>query len=416
MTNFNRALSTIAVSAVISTGLVAGSAVPADAHPAHRAPTAQRGLLDLIPLQLPLLSGLGGIGSLLSVTEPLWNLPGVTNDIVWLRDGLPIPGTDGLWEYLPTDLDAGHEISAQVTGTLFGILPLTLITNALGIPLPGATAPSATTAPTVSGDPKVGTLLSATAPVWDTDVDSTNYQWLRSGVAIAGATTNKYTVAPEDVAKTISVRTTGVKGDAQGVATSAPVLAKIGDAIAALTAPSISGNGRVGSLLSSSPGTWTGLLAPAFGYQWLRDGTAISGATGSTYVARAADAGRSLTLRVAATRPGYLPGAATTSGLQIAKMSTTTRAALVKKTVAKGAKGLLKIILNGNGAKPSGIVKVYDGAKLLKSYPIRSSDNGSRTVELPKLKPGTHQLKAVFGGSSAFTGSASKVARLKVTK
>jgi hypothetical protein len=418
MTNFKRALSAVAVSAVITSGLVAGSAVTAQAQPAHRAPltAAQLDLLELIPLDLPLLSGLGDIGSLLSVSEPLWNLLGVTNNIVWLQDGLPIPGTEDLWSYLPTELDGGHEISALVTGSLLGLLPVSLITNALGIPLLGSTAPTATTPPTVSGDPKVGTQLTATAPVWDTAVERTDFQWLRSGVAIAGATTNKYTVAPEDLAKTISVRATGIKGDTPGVATSAALLAKIGDALTALTSPSIAGNGNVGALLSAYPGTWGGLLAPIFGYQWLRDGTAISGASDSTYVAKAADAGRVITLKVSATRLGYAPGTATTAGLPIAKMSTATRASLLKKSIAKDTVALLRITLSGTGAKPSGPVKVYDGARLLKSYSVRVSDNGSRTVKLPRLKSGVHKIKAVFGGSSAFTGSRSKVVKLTVKK
>ncbi|MCW2798062.1 Ig-like domain repeat protein [Nocardioides sp.] len=417
MTNFRRALSTIAVSAVITSGLVAGSAVTADAQPAHRSPTAgQRGLLQLIPLQLPLLSGLGDTGSLLNVTQPVWNLLGVTNNIVWLRDGIPIAGTTGVWNYLPTNLDVGHEVSAKVTGSLLGLLPLSLITNALGITLLGSTAPAATSPPVVSGDAKVGTLLTATAPVWDTTVDSTDYQWLLSGVAIDGATTSNYTVVAGDVAKNLSVRTTGIKGDTQGVATSAAVLAKIGDAITVIAAPSIAGTGKVGALLSAGPGTWTGQPAPVFGYQWMRGGAVIAGATDSTYVVKAADAGRTLTLKVVATRAGYLPGSATTSGLPVARMSSATRASLIKKTVARGARGLLKLTLRATGAKPSGSVKVFDGAKLLKGYVVRASDNGTRTVRLSRLKPGVHRIKAVFAGSAAFTGSRSQVVRLRVTK
>jgi hypothetical protein len=424
MSNVKRALSTIAVSAVVASGLVAGSAVSADAQPAHATrpvgtSVAQRDLLELIPLDLPLLSGLGELGSLLSVTEPIWNLPGVTTDIVWLQDGVPIPGTEGLWEYLPTDLDVGHEISAQVTGTLLGLVPVTLITNALGITLPGSAAPKATTPPSITGDPKVGTQLTANPPTWDPAIGvTTTYQWLRSGVAIPGATTTKYTVAPEDVAKTISVRATGTSGGQTGTATSAAVLGKTGDAITAQTPPSIAGNGNVGALLSVSPGTWSGsgLSSPTYAYQWLRNGSAISGAVDSTYVAKAADAGRTLTVRVTATRAGYAPGTATTSGLAIKRMSSTTAAALLKKTVKAGTKALLKITLKGSGAKPAGAVKVYDGAKMIKQYTVRASDNGSRTVKLPKLKKGVHKIKAVYAGSASFLGSKSKVVKLTVTK
>lgn len=421
MSTYKRAIGAAIASSVVVAGLGAGLAT-ASAEPAARPNHAQSSLLDLplpLPIDLPVLSGLGDVGSLLSVSNPVWALISPHLEFQWLRevDGVPvpIPGATGS-TYVPTLDDAGHQISALVTASLLGFLPLEMLTNAIGIPLLGSTAPTATTPPTVSGDPKVGTQLTAIAPVWDTTVERTDFQWLLSGVAIAGATTNKYTVAPGDVAKTISVRATGIKGDTPGVATSAPVLAKIGDAIASLTAPSIAGNGKLGALLSANPGTWSGAPQPTFSYQWLRNGAAIPGAGGSTYVVRVADVAKSLAVRVTAARAGFAPGTATTSGISVAKLSSTTSASLVKKTIAKSAKGLLKLTLKGTGAKPSGKVKVYDGAKLLKIYTVRSSDNGSRTVKLPKLKSGLHKIKAVYGGSSAFNGSKSKVVKLTVKK
>jgi hypothetical protein len=84
--------------------------------------------------------------------------------------------------------------------------------------------------------------------------------------------------------------------------------------------------------------------------------------------------------------------------------------------VHKGTKGALKIILAATGAKPSGKIKVYDGAKLLKGYSVRKVDNGVRIVKLPLLKPGKHKLKAVYAGSTSVLGSKSKVVTLKVLK
>lgn len=428
MSNVKRALSTIAVSAVVTSGLVGGAVVSADAHPARPATAvAQRDLLELIPLELPdlsVLSGLGEVGTVLSLTEPVWNLLGVTDEVQWLRDGVPIEGATDLL-YTVTEADAGTELSALVTGSLLGALPLSLITNAIGIPLLGeaGSTPVATAAPKINvpgpgTEAKVGKLLTSTAPTWSPSADSTTYQWLRAGTPISGATGTTYTVAPEDVGKAITLKATGNKsGATAGTSTSSGVTGVLGDAISATTQPSIAGNGNVGALLSVAPGTWSGSGAsPTFSYQWLRNGSAILGETGSTYVAQAADAGRTLTVRVAASRSGYAPGSATTSGLAIKKMSTKTVAALVKKTVKAGTNALLKITLKGSGAQPSGAVKVYDGSKLLKKYSIRSSDNGKRTVKLPKLKAGTHKIKAKYAGGTAFIGSTSKVVTLKVTK
>ena len=41
------------------------------------------------------------------------------------------------------------------------------------------------------------------------------------------------------------------------------------------------------------------------GYQWLRNGVAISGATGSTYKLTATDKGKRITVRVTGTKTGY---------------------------------------------------------------------------------------------------------------
>lgn len=47
--------------------------------------------------------------------------------------------------------------------------------------------------------------------------------------------------------------------------------------------PVVSGSSVVGSILSTTDGTWTGTPAPSFSYQWRRDGAAISGAISATY-------------------------------------------------------------------------------------------------------------------------------------
>lgn len=60
-------------------------------------------------------------------------------------------------------------------------------------------------------------------------------------------------------------------------------------------APSISGTPTVGSTLTRVAGTWTG--SPTITGQWLRDGVAISGATGTTHTVVADDVGAEITYR-----------------------------------------------------------------------------------------------------------------------
>lgn len=68
------------------------------------------------------------------------------------------------------------------------------------------------------------------------------------------------------------------------------------------TEPSISGTPAVGQTLTGNTGTISNGSVSAI--QWLRNGTAISGATSATYVLVTADAGKAVTFRVTATGSG----------------------------------------------------------------------------------------------------------------
>ena len=64
-------------------------------------------------------------------------------------------------------------------------------------------------------------------------------------------------------------------------------------------APVISGTPAVGSSLTASTGTWSN-TPTSYAYQWKRAGTAISGATASTYTVVSGDVGQALTVTVTA--------------------------------------------------------------------------------------------------------------------
>jgi hypothetical protein len=66
--------------------------------------------------------------------------------------------------------------------------------------------------------------------------------------------------------------------------------------------PAISGTTTVGQTLTCSTGTWT--QSPSFAYQWRRDGVSIAGATASTRVLVAGDAGALMSCSVIATKNG----------------------------------------------------------------------------------------------------------------
>ena len=63
-------------------------------------------------------------------------------------------------------------------------------------------------------------------------------------------------------------------------------------------APVASGTSALGQTLTCSEGKWVGSPTPTYSYQWLREGSAIAGATSATYVVQSADQGHSLACEV----------------------------------------------------------------------------------------------------------------------
>ncbi len=80
------------------------------------------------------------------------------------------------------------------------------------------------------------------------------------------------------------------------------------------------GSPVVGNTLTVVPGTWSGASPITLTYQWLRNGAAISGATGTTYVLTVADANTTVTVQETATASTNPPApqTATASGVTIA--------------------------------------------------------------------------------------------------
>jgi hypothetical protein len=64
--------------------------------------------------------------------------------------------------------------------------------------------------------------------------------------------------------------------------------------------PLVTGTVEVTETLSTTNGTWIATGALTFQYQWLREGTPISGATSNTYVVQLADRGSLLSCIVTA--------------------------------------------------------------------------------------------------------------------
>ncbi len=180
---------------------------------------------------------------------------------------------------------------------------------------PVAAAEQANNAPTglpsISGTAQVGeTLTASTSNIEDEDgLDhvSYRYQWVRNDgtddADIAGGTGSTYILVDADEGRTIRVKVSftddAANDESLTSAATETVLARPNRAAAGL--PTISGTPQVEQTLTadtSSISDEDGLDNVSYGYQWLAAGTAISGATGSSYQLTSAEQGKTIQVRV----------------------------------------------------------------------------------------------------------------------
>ncbi len=169
---------------------------------------------------------------------------------------------------------------------------------------PPATTPVTTDTPTISGTAEVGKKLTAKPGDWEKGATFA-YQWLRDKKSIGGATKSTYTLTGDDLGAKITVKVTGSKKGFVSASKTSAATAKV--AVGTLTAtpvPTISGTPKVLKKLTADAGAWAP-AGVAFSYQWLRDGEAIKGATGSSYVVADADLGSLLSVTVTGTKDGF---------------------------------------------------------------------------------------------------------------
>ncbi|MFT4010067.1 MAG: DUF3152 domain-containing protein [Nocardioidaceae bacterium] len=175
----------------------------------------------------------------------------------------------------------------------------------------GDPALTSLTPPTIAGQAVFGRKLKVTAGTWDQAGVVTTFQWQRDGKDIAGATTSGYRIARADIGHRLGVIATGIlEGFTDGTSVS-DLTAKVTPATITVTKRvAIGGSLRFRHVARAKPATWS--VKPAnVRYQWLRNGTAIKGATTKRYTIAVPDVGAKLTVRATATKPGYRAKAST---------------------------------------------------------------------------------------------------------
>jgi hypothetical protein len=231
------------------------------------------------------------------VEPPAWSPGGVTvtTTYQWLRDGIGITGATGT-SYTLVTADFGKSLSVRATGKAPGYLDGT--STSLPVSPTAGDAIANVTPPTITGSPvAVGNRLTGNRGTWPTSYGSMNYvyAWLRDGTPIPGATTTLYTPTAEDLGTDLVFRVTAsATGYSDGVAHSGAVRV---ETLAAVAGPQVSAPSGTGIVWNQPDVTTT--------YQWLRNGSAISGATTLSYSLATTDLGKEISLRATGKKSGF---------------------------------------------------------------------------------------------------------------
>lgn len=311
---------------------------------------------------------------------------------------------------VPTGTYRWQVRALDLSGRVIGTSQRTVVVNAQLVASPGPSVQ----APAGTG---VGATLTSTPPAWNQPDVTTTYQWLRDGGSIGQADQPTYTLTLDDFGRDISLRVIGKRPSyADGTAVSNTVRVGAGGALQATTQPRITGTATPGSSLSVENGTWN-QSSSSFAYQWLRTGAPIPRATGSSYNLTPEDAGKDVAVVVFATKRGYSDGSATAPSVAVAKLTSTTAFTMSTTRTKRSKKVAFGITVTVPGVEaPSGVVKIMDGVKTLKTITMDPFRKGVLKAKLKLKKKGRHKIKVVYAGNASTDGSKSKVQRLIVIR
>lgn len=232
----------------------------------------------------------------------------------WLRDGKIIPNATAETHTVSPG-DVGKRISVRVSPTYddFVVDWLSVASAGSEVVIEG-TAPVATSAPVISGAPRVGTALLSTPGSWDVAGVTIDYRWeRRSGAAtpIVVSRSARYTPVTADAATSVDLVLV-VSASKRGYATGSTEVA-VGDVAPATKLKRIA-HSKV-SMLAGEYVATAGVFSPAatsVRFDWLvheEDGSATTVQSGSqsTFDPSEEDADKYISVIVTGSRSGYAP-------------------------------------------------------------------------------------------------------------
>lgn len=268
-------------------------------------------------------------------------------------------------------------------------------------------------------------------PAVDAPVSSYRFQMVK-GTTTTTVTTSATAYAPTariaDGTWTWTVAALDTSGNV--INTSAPRSFVVNGTLLPTGPVTIEGGTTVGSLLTILPFTWNQPDTTTT-YQWYRGTTAITGATGDSYLLTTTDVGKSIKVRVFGHKAGYdtlssgtdsnaigVPSTTTggtggTTTPTSAKVASQSTAVLAKRRIRKRRHALVYATVAAPVA-PTGTLRAYDGSRVVATVTLTAANGGRITIRLPRLKVGRHSISIRYAGGGQVLPSRSPAVRLRV--
>lgn len=242
------------------------------------------------------VSGRLETGQTVSVSHNLTDADGLgTLSYQWLANGTAIDGATGS-SYVLTRNEIGKNLSVMARYTDGHGTAENVISDVSG-PVVSINNPVSGTL-TLSGIAAQNQTLSVQSSLTDADgLGSLSYQWLANGNVIAGAISDSYRLTEAEVGKTISVtaRYTDGLGTAESMSSAlSGVVVNVNDAPGG--AITLNGTPTQGQVLNVSQTLSDADGLGTLAYQWLANGVAIAGASGTSYRLTEAEVGKTISV------------------------------------------------------------------------------------------------------------------------
>jgi len=273
---------------------------------------------------IPTISGTAKVASTLTAHPGTWTA-GTKLAYQWKRNAAVISGATKA-TYTLGSADRGTRITVTVTGTLTGYTTAAKTSTATAAVAYGTFTRTAT--PSISGTVRVGSSVKASVGTWSPSA-TLSYQWKQNGHAISGATHSTYTPSAAYRGKKLTVTVTAKRAGYTTV-TRTSAAKTIGYGVLVAATPKITGTRQTGHTLQASVGSWK--PTPSFSFRWKRNGSAIKGATHSSYKTTSADRGKRITVTVTGRKSGYATKSATSASAYVTAPFTHTYAPTITGT------------------------------------------------------------------------------------